>query len=177
MSKYFLPNDDIEIDRYTTHNNDVNDPRYRTFVSPITNGILKHFGGIHHGLDFGSGTGPVITVVLREKGYSIDSYDPYFDNRPKVLKETYHYIACCEVVEHFHDPSLEFQRLKKLLKPNGKLFIMTDLYHEDIIFENWYYKNDPTHVFFYQESTFECIKKKFGFKSVEITGRLITFSL
>ena len=64
-SQYLLPNSKTEIDRYKTHNNDVNDPRYRKFVSPITNGIQIHFDKHHHGLDFGSGTGPVITKVLR----------------------------------------------------------------------------------------------------------------
>lgn len=176
MSEQFLPDDNIEIERYSTHNNDVNDPRYRKFVSPITKGITDDFNENHKGLDFGSGTGPVITVVLKEKGFNIDTYDPYFDNRAEVLNETYDYIACCEVVEHFHKPHLEFQKLKSLLKPNGKLFIMTDLYHEEINFENWYYKNDPTHVFLYQKSTFDWIKDNFGFNSIESKGRLISLS-
>ncbi|ADR22552.1 methyltransferase/methylase [Marivirga tractuosa DSM 4126] len=172
MSKQFLPNDSIEIDRYSTHNNDVKDPRYRRFVSPITLAILRDFNKNHHGLDFGSGTGPVITVVLREQGYNIKTYDPYFDYKPEVLGDAYDYIACCEVAEHFHEPNVEFGKLKSLLKPNGKLYIMTDLYDEEIYFEDWYYKNDPTHVFFYQKSTFDWIKETFGFKSVEIEGRL-----
>jgi len=176
MSKQFLPDEAIEIERYTSHNNDVNDPRYRKFVSPITNGILENFNKCQQGLDFGSGTGPVITIVLKEKGYSVETYDPYFDNRPEVLNETYDFIACCEVVEHFHDPQLEFEKLRSLLNSNGKLFIMTDLYDEEIIFENWYYKNDPTHVFLYQKTTFEWIKDTFSFKSVEFKNRLITFS-
>ena len=174
MSKQFLPDDNFEIDRYTTHNNDVYDPRYREFVSPITKGILNDFNKTHQGLDFGSGTGPVITVVLKEQGYSIESYDPYFDNRPDVLTKTYDYIACCEVVEHFHLPSLEFEKLKSLLKPNGKLYIMTDLLNDEKKFEDWYYKNDPTHVFFYQKTTFDWIKVAFGFKSVEFKDRQIT---
>lgn len=176
MSKQFLPVDSIELDRYSTHNNDVNDPRYRKFVSPITNDILKDFNQNHIGLDFGSGTGPVITVVLKEQGYNITTFDPYFDNRPEVLTATYDYIASCEVVEHFHNPKLEFQKLKSLLKPTGKLYIMTDLYREEINFQDWYYKNDPTHVFFYQEATFEWIKNTFGFKNVEFKERLISLS-
>jgi SAM-dependent methyltransferase len=177
MSKQFLPDESIEIDRYSTHNNDVNDPRYRQFVSPITNGILKDFNQNHIGLDFGSGTGPVITVVLKEQGYSIVTYDPFFDNRPEVLTKNYDYIACCEVVEHFHHPYLEFAKLKTLLKPNGKLYIMTELYREEIDFQDWYYKNDPTHVFFYQKPTLEWIKYTFNFSSVQINGRLITIEL
>lgn len=172
----YLPTETIEIDRYNTHNNDVNDPGYRNFVSPITSSIFKDFNENHQGLDFGSGTGPVITEVLEEKGYRIKTFDPYFDNRPEVLIEKYDYIACCEVVEHFHNPSAEFRNLHSLLRPGGKLYIMTDLYQQKIDFENWYYKNDPTHVFFYQNFTFDWIKETIGFHSLKINGRLITLS-
>lgn len=176
MSEYHLPTDEFEIGRYESHNNDVNDPRYRAFVSPITDSVQQYFTENHSGLDFGSGTGPVITTVLRENNFNIETYDPFFDNRPEVLTHTYDYIACCEVVEHFHEPYIEFQRLKSLLKPKGKLFIMTESYHEELDFGKWYYKDDPTHVFFYQKSTFEWIKDTFSFQSVEIKDRLITFS-
>lgn len=176
MSKQFLPDDSFEIDRYKAHNNDVNDIGYQKFVSPITNSILNDFDKEHNGLDFGSGTGPVISAVIREKGYNIETYDPYFDFRPELLNDSYDYIACCEVVEHFHNPQLEFEKLKSLLKPTGKLYIMTDLFNEEINFDDWYYKNDPTHVFIFQESTFAWIKETFGFKSLEFQDRLITLS-
>ncbi|WP_245830827.1 class I SAM-dependent methyltransferase [Marivirga sericea] len=177
MAKSFLPNDAIEADRYKAHNNDVTDPNYQKFVSPITDAIDKNFSKDQKGLDFGSGTGPVITKVLKEKGYTLETYDPFFDNRPEVLKETYDFIACCEVVEHFHTPDLEFQRLRSLLKPGGKLYIMTNLFSEKTPFDSWYYKNDMTHVFFYHQFTFDWIKKSFLFKSLEFEERLTTLSL
>lgn len=52
---------------------------------------------------------------------------PNFDNRPEVLADTYDDIASCEVVEHFHQPGLELLKLRSLLKPKGKLFVMTVL--------------------------------------------------
>ncbi len=53
---------------------------------------------------------------------------------------------------------------------------MTELYNEKIEFESWYYKNDPTHVFFYQRATFEWIQKKFNFLNVTFNHRLITIA-
>ena len=53
---------------------------------------------------------------------------------------------------------------------------MTDLYNENIDFHNWYYKNDPTHVFIYQMNTIHWLQQEFGFADVKIDGRLITFS-
>ena len=170
----YLLDAETEEERYQAHNNDTTDPRYRKFVSPITDAVQASFRDSHLGLDFGCGSGPVITEVLREKGYQINTYDPFFDYRPEVLNEKYHFIACCEVAEHFHQPAKEFKLLKKLLHPKGSLFIMTDLFKGEIDFAEWYYKNDPTHVFFYQNDTFEWICKHFDFEKFEISGRLTT---
>jgi hypothetical protein len=79
-------------------------------------------------------------------------------------------------VEHFHNPKKEFGLLKKLLKPNGKFYLMTALFDETINFHDWYYKNDPTHVFIYHQKTIYWIKEKFDFSDVIIKGRLITYS-
>jgi hypothetical protein len=157
------------------HNNDVNDQAYRKFVSPITDAIKKDFVQEDMGLDFGAGPGPVISRVLSDCGFHIEQYDPFFFNIPELLDRKYHYLACCEVIEHFFNPEKEFALLKKLLLSGGKLYCMTDLFSEDKIFETWYYKDDPTHVFFYQAKTLLWIKERFGFQKMETNGRLIAF--
>ncbi|MBW6458635.1 MAG: class I SAM-dependent methyltransferase [FCB group bacterium] len=164
-----------EADRYREHMNDVYDPRYRKFVSPVTDHIIEHFTAEHHGLDFGSGTAPVISQVLREQEYSIRTYDPFFANHPEYLRETYDYIACCEVMEHFHAPDKEFELLHRLLKPGGSLLCMTHLYDESTPFKNWYYRNDPTHVFIYTEKTIDYIANRFYFRKILVRDRLIIF--
>lgn len=164
-----------EKSRYEMHNNDVNDVRYQAFVSPIVNSILKDFKKTDKGLDFGSGTGPVITKMLRDKNYDVQEYDPFFANHPEALEKKYDYIACCEVMEHFHTPKKEFELLFNLLKPGGKLYCKTDLFSESKNFDSWGYKNDPTHVFFYHQKSILWIQKNIGFTSVKIDGRLIVF--
>ncbi|MBN2596445.1 class I SAM-dependent methyltransferase [Labilibaculum sp.] len=170
------PGQDVEKTHYQQHNNDIEDTGYQKFVSPITNSVRRDFTANHKGLDFGAGTGPVISKVLTDHGFSIVPYDPYFHNYPKLLQEKYDYIASCEVIEHFYNPHKEFSFLKKILKPKGKLYCMTHLYNENIDFANWYYKNDPTHVFIYQKQTFEWIQKEFAFADVMIENRLVVFS-
>ncbi|WP_029038455.1 class I SAM-dependent methyltransferase [Salinimicrobium xinjiangense] len=171
------PDTSAEKERYLTHNNDVNDINYQNFTSPITNYILNNFKPHHSGLDFGSGTGPVISEMLKKQDYQIRQYDPYFANHPEVLEETYDYIFACEVVEHFYHPQEEFRRLRKMLKPGGALIMMTHLYSEEIPFESWYYRKDPTHVFIYTEPTFEFIRKKFDFKCLAIEKRLVVLKV
>jgi len=90
--------------RYLTHNNDVNDPGYQKFVRPVIQAVTTRTQTNHHGLDYGAGTGPVITKLLREKGYSMTTYDPIFIPNSEALNATYDFIVCCEVAEHFHDP-------------------------------------------------------------------------
>ena len=176
VDKKLLPGRELEILRYTKHNNDVEDEGYQEFVSPITSAIMGDFTKNTKGLDFGAGIGPVISKILKENGYLIKLYDPFFHNYPNLLEKQYDYIAACEVIEHFHDPKKDFKLLKNLLRQNGKLYCMTNIYDESIDFHNWEYKNDLTHIFFYHKKTIHWIKKKFGFSSVTIDGRLITYS-
>lgn len=167
------PTPSAERTRYETHNNDVHDTRYQQFVDPITQAVIREYSPQHQGLDFGAGTGPVISHLLQKQDYQLRQYDPFFHNHPELLNFTYDYIVCCEVIEHFHHPDREFRLLKKLLKPGGCLFCMTHLYEPGIDFENWYYKNDFTHVFIFQRKTLHWIERHYRFSSVQINDRLI----
>jgi len=175
VDKILRPDKETEKSRYEEHNNDVYDKNYQKFVSPISSAIMRDFTQNHKGLDFGAGTGPVISKLLKDKGFYIEQYDPFFHNNPNLLDKKYDYIACCEVIEHFHNPQKEFGLLKRMLKKNGRLYCMTDIYDENINFHKWYYKNDPTHVFIYYRNTIHWIKKEFGFINVTIENRLVTF--
>ncbi len=171
-----LPDREQERARYESHNNDVHDPRYQGFVSPIVSSVLRDFTPDHSGLDFGAGTGPVISKLLRDKGFHIVQYDPFFHNHPALLEDSYDYIVCCEVIEHFHSPDKEFRLLKRLLKPQGRLYCMTCLYSEEVELADWFYAKDLTHVFLYQPATLEWVRRNRGFSSCIIQGRLITLA-
>ncbi len=164
-----------EKERYETHNNDVDDPGYQAFVSPIVDAVLRDYDKNHKGLDFGSGPGPVITKMLRDQGYTINIYDPFFANNKERLKETYDYIVCCEVMEHFHDPKMEFKKLKEMLKPGGTLYLKTKIYKDGLDFDSWGYKNDSTHVFFYHPKGLKYIKRQYEFSEMSILEELITY--
>jgi len=175
------PNEDLSLEaekkRYELHNNDINDPGYRTFITPIVDAVLCNFSPTHTGLDFGAGPKPTITKVLQEKGYNISPYDPFFHNDPKLLEKVYDYIVACEVIEHFRSPAEEFKRLRSLLNPGGALICMTELYAEKTDFSKWPYKNDITHRFFYSRKTLEWIRDNFYFSKLETKGRLIIITI
>lgn len=171
-----LPDSKNEKQRYEMHNDDSSDAGYRKFVSPIVKAIENDFTPSSKGLDFGAGTSAIVSVLLEEEGYIINNYDPYFHNNVDVLNKKYDYISSCEVIEHFYTPHKEFKLLKSMLKENAKLYIMTELYNEDINFSSWYYKQDSTHVFFYCKETFQWIKEAFNFSSLEISKRIVIFT-
>jgi 2-polyprenyl-3-methyl-5-hydroxy-6-metoxy-1,4-benzoquinol methylase len=160
--------------RYQEHNNDVEDLRYQKFVSPIVDAVKAYYDNKNKGLDFGAGTGPVITKMLEDQGYQMTLWDPFFHPDVAALDAQYDFIVCCEVIEHFRKPDLEFKRLHELLKPGGRLFCKTDLLPETP-FKDWYYVTDPTHIIFYSEEALRWIQANFGFSEVQIEDRLITF--
>lgn len=161
-----------EILHYKKHNNDVNDPRYRNFTAPITQYILNNYSNKEIGLDYGCGTGPVISKQLIDKGFNVKLFDPYFYPDRDYLNHMYDFIFSCEVFEHFYQPRHEIEKLLKLLKPNGKLIIMTHLFNETIDFNNWYYRRDPTHVFIYTKLTIDYIARKYRLFAEEKSERL-----
>jgi SAM-dependent methyltransferase len=164
-----------EKERYQEHENDVEDIRYQKFTSPITDAILEQYTPKNLGLDYGCGTGPVIAKILTDNGFKVKLYDPYFYPDEEYLQHQYDYIYSCEVFEHFYHPKQEIEKLVGLLKSGGRLYIMTHLYQSDIDFKNWYYRNDPTHVFIYTEKTIHFIAKKYQLTIEKITDRLVIF--
>lgn len=168
--------EDEEI-RYRKHNNNILDLGYQKFVQPIVDGVTRKYSPNHMGLDYGAGPGPVASHLLLQQGFELVLFDPFFHNNPEVLLSQYDFIICSEVAEHFYNPYIEFAKLRSLLKPKGTLFCLTDIFPDDVDFQNWHYKNDETHVFFYHSKALDYIVTEFGFKRVDVNGRLIEFCL
>ncbi|WP_428737706.1 class I SAM-dependent methyltransferase [Sulfurimonas sp.] len=174
-AKEDLVNLESEKERYELHDTEI-DEGYKKFVFPITSNILEDFSSTVKGLDFGSGRSEVISKVLQEHGYSVQNFDPFFSNKPELLQQQYNYISSCEVIEHFYKPKKEFELLASMLLKGGKLYLMSEIYNDSMDFASWYYKNDPTHVFFYTQDTFEWIANEFNLVLQKCDKRLVIFS-
>ena len=170
--KYYITSEEEKV-RYETHNNDVNDLGYQNFTRPITNYVIENFLVDKKGLDYGSGTGPVISSILMKKGFDIVQYDPFFAPNHKLLDDQYDYIFSCEVFEHFHHPKKEIDKLLSILNHNGRLLIMTMLYNDNIDFKGWNYRHDDTHIFIYRKETIEYIAEAWNLEIDVLTDRLI----
>ena len=153
---------------YNLHENDPGDERYRAFLSRLARPLLTRLQPGMHGLDFGCGPGPTLSVMLQESGMAVDDYDPLYAPDALLLQRRYDFVTATEVVEHFRRPAEAWRKLASLVRPDGWLGIMTLLAPADAeAFAQWWYKNDPTHVSFYTVNTFDWLAEALGF-TVEI---------
>jgi ubiquinone/menaquinone biosynthesis C-methylase UbiE len=105
--------------------------------------------------------------MLGERGYSMDIYDPIFAPDEGVFDRSYDFVTCTEVVEHFAEPRREFDRLDRLVRPGGRVAIMTEVLAPGRDFETWRYARDPTHLCFYRSASIEWVAAHFGW-SLEV---------
>ncbi|MBW2176400.1 MAG: methyltransferase domain-containing protein [Deltaproteobacteria bacterium] len=147
---------------YDLHKNAAGDPGYRRFLSRLSAPLLEKLETRQKGLDYGCGPGPALPTMLAEHGHHMDLYDPFYYNDPAVFSKTYDFICATEVVEHLRDPDREFSSLFRMLRPGGRLGIMTKLVIDQEAFSRWHYIRDLTHICFYSRSTFEYLARRFN---------------
>jgi hypothetical protein len=164
------PDAAAELAHYGTHRNDPADPGYRAFLDRLATPLAERLAPGAAGLDFGSGPGPALAIMLRERGFRVDTYDPFFAPDPEPLGRTYDFVTCTETAEHFFCPGDEFRRLAGLLRPGGWLGVMTEWVPEDRPFGEWRYARDPTHACFYRPATLIWIAARHGWR-LEIPRR------
>ncbi|MDM7859355.1 class I SAM-dependent methyltransferase [Alteromonas sp. ASW11-36] len=164
MSSEFLPSINIERAEYELHQNSDDDLGYLKFLDRARLPLLNNIESPANGLDFGSGPNPVLARRLAQDGFDMQVYDPLFaPNPPQKPKNGFDFIVSTEAIEHFHQPDVEWQQWLDLLSPNGLLVIMTKRWLSVEKFANWHYKNDQTHVSFFNLATFEYLAKRDGF--------------
>lgn len=159
----FHPDRKTERQRYETHNNDPSDEGYRAFLCRVAAPLIQRVEPPAAGLDYGSGPGPTLSVMLEEHGFDVAIYDPFFAPQPDALNGTYAFVTCTETAEHFHAPRAEFDRLYGLLKPGGWLAVMTQ-WTDGRDLRRWSYARDETHVCFYCAQTMEWIAEHYGYR-------------
>lgn len=160
---------DEERAAYELHQNHPGDMGYRRFLSRVFDPLCARLTTSAHGLDFGCGPGPTLSVMLEEVGHTMTLYDPFFFADPAWRCSVYDFITATEVVEHLHAPGDVLTQLTGLLKPQGWLAIMTKRVRDREAFATWHYKNDPTHVCFFHDDTFRWLAEHLHLR-LEFTG-------
>lgn len=146
---------------YDLHQNRMDDPGYRSFLNRLATPLLKRLSPGQHGLDYGSGPGPLLARILTEAGYPTTCWDPLYCAHEDRLNQHYDFITLSEVAEHLYDPAGTFERIVAMIRPGGWLAIMTTFQTEDDRFAGWHYRRDPTHVVFYRTQTMRWLAKQY----------------
>jgi hypothetical protein len=156
-------NHDEDVKRYSTHQNTSEDQGYVDFLKKIVTPLKPFLPKSFEALDFGCGPGPTMPLLLEELGGKVENYDPiFFPDAHLLIPDFYDVVTCTEVVEHFKNPSADWEQLVEQVKDGGILAIMTLLYSKDIDYKKWWYIKDPTHVVFYQKETINWLAEKFN---------------
>ncbi|GAA0783880.1 class I SAM-dependent methyltransferase [Marinobacterium sediminicola] len=147
---------------YDDHENEIDDPGYRRFLSRTFDEVLKRKPAPARGLDFGCGPGPALVAMAQEAGYRMAQYDKYFHPDEAALTGQYDFITSTEVVEHLSEPLPILDRLWSLLAPGGLLVLQTKRVLDDERFRSWHYRNDPTHITFFAEASFNWLGERWS---------------
>lgn len=149
---------EIEKSIYELHQNSPDDQGYRRFLSRMLDPMTARVPAGAHGLDFGCGPGPTLSVMFEEKGFPMAIYDPMFAPEESVLSTSYDFVTATEVVEHLRQPRKTLDELWACVKPGGYLGIMTKMVlaeraFSQRVFSRWHYKDDETHICFFSRET------------------------
>lgn len=156
--------------QYDLHNNDPLDQGYRRFLERIAQPLNERLESNSQGLDFGCGPGPTLSLMLEERGHSVNLYDYYYYPEHSVLEQQYDFITATEVIEHLYHPDQIWQQWLNLVKPGGWIGLMTKMVIDVEAFAGWHYKNDITHVIFFSRETFRYLAERDQLK-LEFIGK------
>ncbi len=167
--------DDEDVVRYSSHQNISTDQGYLDFLGKLVQPLKPFLAPHFKALDFGCGPGPTLSILLEELGGHVENFDPiFFPDAHLLLPETYDVVTSTEVVEHFKMPQQDWEKLISLVKDNGLLAIMTQVYSKEIDYKSWWYKNDPTHIVFYQKETFHYLANTYHLEILYTDNKSIT---
>ena len=119
------------------HNNSINDTNYKNFLLKLIEPLKDKISTNDIGLDYGCGFAPVLAHILKNYGFKVELYDPFFFPNQDVFLKKYKFITCSEVVEHFSNPYEEFDKINNILDNNSWFGVMTSFLTKDDLFENW----------------------------------------
>lgn len=89
----------------------------------------------------------------------------------KIKENSYDLVLSQDQIEHVPDPVLELDRMRKILKPGGVLFLVTpdiDGIWARILGKYWYHYKPKEHLLYFSAKTIKTSLKKAGFKDIKV---------
>ncbi len=165
---------DEERAEYDLHENSIEDEGYVNYLDRFLQTAVDPFVKSGKALDYGCGPEAVLAVLVRQRGFTVKTYDRHFEHDKDAFEHRYDLITSTEVFEHFHDPCIEMGKICDLLKSGGLLSIMTSVPPEDKAFLNWGYRREQTHISFFTKEAFKVLGNKCGLELIYHDNKRIT---
>lgn len=146
-------------------------------------------------LDVGCGNGDVLQTLSQlgwtVEGTDVDSSSVAFarsrgltvhhgDLSTLELKEaSFDVVSMSHVIEHVHHPDQLVERARRLLKPGGKLVIVTPNVRGALFKKhraNWLHLDPPRHLILFSAPSLRHLVESFGFRNIEVRSSVRAFS-
>ena len=174
LDEAFFLSHEQEQKMYSQHNNSLENEGYVAMFENFLDFFWQDIASSKAILDFGSGPTPVLSELMKRRGATVACYDKFY--QPIAIHETQQYdcITSTEVFEHLDNPLETLDYLNKHLKEKGLLALMT-LFHQndENHFLTWWYRRDPTHIFFYTPKTIACMAEKSCFSVLKTDNKRV----
>lgn len=151
---------DAEKREYDLHENNLQDPGYLAFLRRLADPLAERLKPCSKGLDFGCGPAPMLANWLTQLGHEVAVYDKFYAPDDRVFTSRFDFICSTEVVEHLRNPGLTLNGLWSCLTSEGVMALMTKRVKDRDAFSRWHYKNDPTHIGFFSEQSFQWLAQQ-----------------
>lgn len=163
----------------------------RPFFNFVQNEIIRKVKSyIKEGrvLDIGCGNGQLVSL-LADTGYSVYGVEPSSEAvnffpvnvRSRIFNKninecgfednSFDCVLMFQSLEHVHNLEKIFSNIRKILKPEGMLWISVpnDDFFESKLFGAYYYNLEvPRHLYFFTKKSLQAILEKEGFKNIEV---------
>ena len=168
LARRHWPERAAEEARYRLHRNDPSEPGYRSYLERFIDAILApRLAPGARVLDFGSGPEPALSILLGERGFAAQPYDPFFAPGSSWRRRGWDAIVLHEVAEHLRAPARTMAALARRLAPGGLLAIRTRFPPErPPEFAGWWYRRDATHLGFWRKESFAYLARELGLELV-----------
>jgi SAM-dependent methyltransferase len=150
---------------------------------------IRKFTGLHRGslLDIGSGTG-AFANEMRKAAWEVTGLEPVEEAREAAWKNheirlepaekintlpgsAFDVITLWHVLEHVHDLHVYLDRLRDMLKENGKMFIAVPNYTSldaGVYKEYWAAYDVPRHLYHFSPGSMKRLLERHGFRLLDL---------